>query len=320
MKFLLPLIFTLSLFLSTSFASSDYPTKPINVIFGFQAGGGMDVTGRALVNEAAKILKQPMICSNQVGAGGNLALGRIKGESPDGYTICNATTGAFCRSPHMQPVPFDPFKDFTFIMQYGLFQYGIAVRSDSPWKTFEEFIDYAKKNPRKITYGTAGVGLGQHLAMEYLGKKLGIQWDHVPFTGGPQAITALLGGHVNAISQTSEWAEYVRSGKLRLLALLASKRMKSFPDVPTLMDKGFPFAVHGGLSFVGPAGMPKPVVEKLQNAFHEAMKSTAFIDIMDKFEYTIEYMDSETLTKFIPKDYKETGDLIKTLGIGLYKK
>ncbi len=319
-KFFLSLIFPGCLFISSSFALADYPTRPINLIFSFGAGSGSDITGRAMANEASKILKQPIICSNQVGGGGTLSLGKLKGEKPDGYMVVNTTTGAFCRSPHMQPVPYDALKDFTFIMQYALFQYGIVVRSDSPWKTLEEFIDYAKKNPRKITYGTAGVGLGQHLVMEYLGKKLGIQWDHVPFTGGPQTVTALLGGHVNAIAQTSEWTEYVRSGRLRLLAILTSKRMKSFPDVPTLMEKGYPFAVHAGPCFVGPAGMPKPIVEKLQNAFHQAMESKSFLDAMDRIEYTIDYKDSEALTKFIHQDYKETGDLIKILGMGLYKK
>ena len=119
----------------------------------------------------------------------------------------------------MTPVPYSPLKDFTYIMQYGAFQYGIEVRSDSPWKTFEEFIDYAKKNPGKITYGTAGVGLGQHLAMEFLAMHLGIQWSHVPFTGSPH--TPLLGGHLDAIAAAAEFAEFVHSGRIRLLALLA---------------------------------------------------------------------------------------------------
>jgi tripartite-type tricarboxylate transporter receptor subunit TctC len=298
----------------------EFPTKPINILIGYAPGGSTDLSVRALAAEAAKILKQPIICSNQVGASGTLVLGRVKGEKNDGYTIFNAPTANFCRIPHLQAVPYDPLKDFTFIMQFGLYQHGLVVRADSPWKTFEEFIAYAKANPGKITYATSGLGSGQHVAMEYMARKENIKWNHIPFTGGGQAVTALLGGHVQAVSQTTEWKEHVLAGKLRLLVIWNQKRMKAFPDVPILKEKGYPFAVHSGLSFMGPAGMPKPVVEKLQNAFAQAMKSKIFIDVMDKFDMPPAYLSSAALTKLIHDDYKETGDLIKSLGIGIYKK
>jgi tripartite-type tricarboxylate transporter receptor subunit TctC len=313
-------VFILGLFILASAFAAEFPTKPINMLIGYPAGGSTDLSTRALTTEASRILKQPIICSNQVGAAGTLVLGRVKGEKPDGYTIFNAPTANFCRIPHLQPVPYDPLKDFTFIMQYGLYQYGLVVRADSPWKTFEGFIDYAKKNPNKIKYATSGLGTGQHLAMEYLSLKAGIQWNHVPFTGGTQAVAALLGGHVQAVSQTTEWKEHVLAGQLRLLVVWTPQRMKAFPEVPTLMEKGYPFAVRSGLSFMGPAGIPKPVVEKLQNAFRQAMDSNVFQDIMDKFDMPPAYLESESLTQFVPKDYQETGELIKSLGIGLYKK
>lgn len=313
-------ILGLSLILSGLVFGADYPTKPINLLIGYAAGGSTDLTTRALASEAAKTLKQPIICSNQVGASGTLVLGRVKGEKPDGYTIFNAPTANFCRIPHLQAVPYDSLKDFTFIMQYGLYQYGIVVRADSPWKTLEEVLDYAKKNPNKIKYATSGLGSGQHLVMEYLAKKLGIKWDHVPFAGGTQAVAALLGGHVQVLSQTPEWKEHVLAGKLRLLVVCTDQRMKAFPDVSTLIEKGYKFSVHSGLSFMGPAGMPPAVVEKLQNAFAEAMKSKVFLDAMDKFDLPPAYLGSDALTKLIHRDYQETGELIKSLGIGTYKK
>jgi tripartite-type tricarboxylate transporter receptor subunit TctC len=298
---------------------SDFPNKPVNVLIGYAAGGSTDLTTRALAVEAAKILKQPVICNNQVGASGTLVLGRVKGEKADGYTIYNAPTANFCRIPHLQPVPYDPLKDFTFIMQYGLYQYGILVRADAPWKTLEELLDYAKKNPNKIKYSTSGLGSGQHLVMEYLGKKMGIKWDHVPFAGGTQAVAALLGGHVQVLSQTPEWKEHVLAGKLRLLVVCTDQRMKAFPDVPTLIEKGIKFSVHSGLALMGPTGMPPEAVTKLQNAFAEAMKSKGFLDAMDKFDLPPAYLGSEALTKLIQRDYQETGELIKSLGIGLKK-
>ncbi|MBI4765463.1 MAG: tripartite tricarboxylate transporter substrate binding protein [Deltaproteobacteria bacterium] len=307
------------LFISGFAFGSDYPNKPINILIGYAAGGSTDLTTRALAMEASKILKQPIICSNQVGASGTLVLGRVKGEKNDGYTIYNAPTANFCRIPHLQAVPYDPLKDFTFIMQYGLYQYGIIVGADAPWKTLEELLDYAKKNPNKIKYATSGLGSGQHLVMEYLAKRYGIKWDHVPFSGGTQAVAALLGGHVQVVSQTPEWKEHVLAGKLRLLVVCTDQRMKAFPNVPTLIEKGIKFSVHSGLSFMGPAGMPPAVVEKLQNAFAEAMKSKAFLESMEKFDLPPAYLGSEALTKLIQKDYAETGELIKGLGIGIKK-
>ncbi len=300
--------------------AAEFPTKPINLLIGYAAGGSTDLSTRALATEATKILKQPVVCSNQVGASGTLVLGKVKGEKPDGYTIFNAPTANFCRIPHLQSVPYDPLKDFTFIMQYGLYQYGIVVRADSPWKTLEEMLDYAKKNPNTIKYATSGLGSGQHLVMEYLAMKLGIKWSHVPFAGGNQAVANLLGGHVQVVSQTTEWKEHVLAGKLRLLVVCSDQRAKAFPDVPTLMEKGYKIAVHSGLSFMGPAGMDPAVVEKLQNAFAESMKSKIFLDVMDKFDMPPAYLGSAALTKLIHTDYQETGELIKSLGIGVYKK
>jgi tripartite-type tricarboxylate transporter receptor subunit TctC len=309
----------LCFFISGFAFGSDYPNKPINLLIGYAAGGSTDLTARTLASEAAKILKQPIVCSNQVGASGTLVLGRVKGDKPDGYTIYNAPTANFCRIPHLQAVPYDPLKDFTFIMQYALYQYGIVVAADSPWKTLEELLDYAKKNPNKIKYATSGLGSGQHLVMEYLSKKLGIKWDHVPFAGGTQAVAALLGGHVQVVSQTPEWKEHVLAGKLRLLVVCTDQRMKAFPDVPTLIEKGHKFSVHSGLSFMGPVGMPPAVVEKLQNAFAESMKSKVFMESLEKFDLPPAYLGSTALTKLIQKDYQETGELIKGLGIGSQK-
>ncbi len=299
---------------------AEYPTKPVNLYIGYAAGGTTDLAVRALASEVVKTLRQPVICGNQVGAAGTLVLGRVKSDKPDGYAIYNAPTANFCRIPHLQAVPYEPLKDFTFIMQFGIYQYGIVVRADSPWKSLEELIDYAKKNPNKIKYATSGLGTGQHLAMEYLALKLGIKWNHIPFPGGPQVITALMGGHVEVVSETMQWAEQVRAGKFRLLAVPTPQRLKAFPEAPTLMEKGYDFAVHSGLAFMGPAAMPAAVVEKLDNAFAEAMKSKIFVDVMDKFDMPPAYMGSEGLTKFIQQDYRVTGELIKSLGIGIYKK
>ncbi|MGZ3537273.1 MAG: tripartite tricarboxylate transporter substrate binding protein, partial [Thermodesulfobacteriota bacterium] len=165
-----------------------FPSKPINLWVGWGAGSGTDISQRAIANIASKMLNQPIVVTNVTGGGGTLVLGRLKPERPDGYTIANTSSATLGRIPHLQPVPYnaqDPLKDFTPIVSYSYYLYGLAVKSDSPWKTFEEFISYAKANPGKIRYSTSGVGTGQHLAMEYVAKKEKIKWTHVPFAASP---------------------------------------------------------------------------------------------------------------------------------------
>ena len=181
-------------------------------------------------------------------------------------------------------------------------------------------MEHVQKNPNKIKYVTAGIGSGGHRGAIYLEERYGLKWNHVPVKSGMECVTTLLGGHVEVMSQTTEWKEQVRAGKFRLLVITSDRRLKSFPDVPTLMEKGHPFAVYSGLCFVGPAGMPAPVVEKLQNAFAEAMKTQVFLDVLDKFDMPTAHLDSASLTKIIPKEYQQTGEQFKRLGLGIYKK
>ena len=178
-------------------AQEKYPAKPINFLIGFPAGGTTDVCARPLVTAASKILGQPIVVVNKPGGASAVAVATLKNEKPDGYTIGILGSGAVL-SQHMRKVPYDTAKDYTPIMQYAIYLYGLVVRSDSPWNTFKEFIDYAKNNPGKIRYSTAGPGSPQHLVMERLALKEKIKWTHIPFQGGGPAVTALLGGHVEA--------------------------------------------------------------------------------------------------------------------------
>jgi tripartite-type tricarboxylate transporter receptor subunit TctC len=225
------------IFIGSETLADTFPSKPINLWVGWGGGSGTDISQRAISNIASKALKQPIVVSNVTGGGGTLVLGRLKAEKPDGYTIANTSSATLGRIPHLQPVPYnaqDPLKDFIPIMSYSYYLYGLAVKSDSPWKTFEEFIAYAKANPGKIRYSTSGVGTGQHLAMEYLAMREKIKWTHVPFATSPQAVAAVMGGHVEATSQTPEWKENVDAGSMRLLICWNDKRMPFYPNIPTL--------------------------------------------------------------------------------------
>lgn len=295
-------------------AQDKYPSKSINFVIGYPAGGTTDICARPLVNAASKILGQPIVVVNKPGGGSAVAVALMKTEKPDGYTIGILPSGAVL-SQHMRKVPYDSAVDFTPIMQYGVYLYGLVVQADSPWKTFKEFIDFAKANPGKIRYATAGAGTPQHLVMERLAIQEKIKWTHVPFDGGGPATTALLGGHVEAISQTTEWKKHVESGRLRLLAVYGEKRMTGFPNAPTLLDLGYKITAPSLISIIGPKGLPPQVVDTLHGAFKKAMDDPDFIKAGDQMDLPLFYRGPQELEKHLVQMNEEVGTLVRSLGL-----
>jgi tripartite-type tricarboxylate transporter receptor subunit TctC len=297
-----------------AFAQEKYPVKPINFLIGFPAGGTTDVCARPLVNAASKILGQPIVVVNKPGGASAVAVATLKNEKPDGYTIGILGSGAVL-SQHMRKVPYDTAKDFTPIMQYAVYLYGLVVQSESPWNTFNEFIEYARNNPGKVRYSTAGPGSPQHLVMERLALKEKVKWTHIPFQGGGPAVTALLGGHVEATSQTTEWKAHVESGRLRLLAVYGEKRMIDFPNVPTLLELGYGISAASLISIAGPKGVSPQIVEILHAAFKKAMEDPDFIKASRQLDQPTIYRSPEDLGKHLVKMNEEVGGLVQNLGL-----
>jgi tripartite-type tricarboxylate transporter receptor subunit TctC len=316
--FVFAFVFCLALLPQVVF-SAEYPTKPITVEIGYAPGGSTDLVTRAITAEAAKILGQPIICNNVPGAAGNLVLGKIKSQKPDGYILAAAPTANVYRIPHMQEAPFK-VADLVPISEYSQYQYGVAVKADSPWKTWEEFIDYAKKNPGKVKYSTAGIGTGQHLGMEFVAKKYGIKWSMVPFKGGVEATMAVLGGHVDAISQTTEFKDHVLAGKMRMLLAWNPKRLISFPNVPTAKEKGIDVQVATGITIWAPKGISPDIVSKLAAAFKKAAETDSFKKVCLKFDMPNDYLGPKEVADLVRTQDKFMGDFIKSLGIGIYAK
>src|SRR5208337_11078 len=204
-----------------------------------------------------KYLGKPFVIENRGGGGGAVALAVVANAKPDGYTLCATPDVAIIDTPLMQKVTFKPLKSFVPVMAHSAAEHtALVVRSDAPWKTFKEFIEYAKKNPNKVKYSTAGIGTGMHVAMEIIAHKEGIKWTHVPYKGAAPALTALLGGHVDACSAGLGYQPHVQAGSVRMLADHGLKRQVAFPNVPTLMELGYGYSndtVHG---IVGPVGLP----------------------------------------------------------------
>lgn len=292
-----------------------YPEKPISLYIPYSGGGTTDVTARLLTNMAQKDFSTPLVCINKPGGGSALMHELIAKAQPDGYTLGIMVTAALTRIPLLRDVNYDPMNDFTPIMLYGLYQHGLCVKADSPWQTFEEFIAYAKANPYKVTYSTAGTGSGQHLVMEYLAAKEGIKWTHVPYKGGVNAVTACLGGHVTATSQATEWKSYVQAGQMRLLAVYGVKRIESFPEVRTLKEIGYDYALVSGMGIIGPKGLPQDVVKKVADSFGAACQEEGFLKQFAKMDLLPYYLNQQELGDFLKKDYEVKKDLIEKIGL-----
>lgn len=303
------------LFLSGAQALAEYPDKPLNMYAVFSPGGSLDSSARALCAAAEKVLGQPIVIVTKAGGAGTVGVGVLASDRPDGYTLAAATTSTVAIVPLRRKVPFKPLADFTFIFGYVAPSSGIQVRPDSPFKTFKDLVDYAKKNPGKIKYSSAGAGTPMHLAMVFVGKKENIKWIHVPYKGSAAAGTACLGGHVDVVS--SGELNMALTGQLRPLATHTEKRIEQLPNVPTMIELGYNFFNETKFMICGPAGMDPAVVKKLEDAFAIAVQDQKFKDVAYKFTLTPVSMKSKELTEYtnnlwgiMTKRLQET-DLIK---------
>ncbi len=298
----------------SAFGQKDFPTKPIEIQVGFSAGGSTDMINRALGKAASPLLGQSVVIINSPGGGGTVALANLMKARPDGYTLGSLTTGAVA-AQYMRDVPFKVMQDFTPVIHMVSFYAGLVVKSDSPWKDFKAFVEYAKANPKKIRYSTAGPGMSQHLVMERLGFDQGIDWIHVPYGGGVEAVTALLGGHVEAASQVTEWKPYVDAGNLRLLAVYGETRMPQYPDVPTLKELGYNISMAPFIALVAPKGTPPERVQILAKAFQEAMKDPEVNRVREQFFMASEYKGPEPFKKYLEKFDGEMESLLRKAGL-----
>ena len=205
----------------------DYPTRPVTLIVPFPAGGTTDVALRALATATEKYLGQSIVVENRAGAAGTLGPANMAATAkPDGYTI-SQLAGTVFRQPFMTKTSFDPATDFTYIICLTGYTFGVVVRSDAPWKTFPELLAAAKANPSTITYGTPGAGTTLHITMEQIAKQQGVKLVHVPFKGNAETTTALLGGHIDAVADSTGWAPQVNDGKFRLLVSWALRELRA---------------------------------------------------------------------------------------------
>lgn len=299
-------------------AQEKYPTREITFITGTQAGSGNDLIQRALCTRASKILGQNIILMNKPGAAQALALVALKNAKPDGYTIGVIPSGAV-GNQLMKKVSYDCLKDYTYFIQCTGLTHGMAVRAGAPWKTIQELMTYAKNNPGKLRMGIRGIGSAHHLAMERLSMKMGVKFIMTPFVGDVDALTNLLGGHLDAIFTNLTFLPNVEAGQVRLIAIAGTGErrenwMAEFPNVPTLMEVyGIDVPTFNAIG--GPKGLPPHVVDTLHKAFKKAMEDPDFIQAAKKFSSPIIYLGPEDLTKEVHRTFYSIADIVKKLGL-----
>lgn len=289
-----------------------WPERPITFICPWPAGGTADQSMRALCTVAARALGQNIVVENKVGASGMIGAKALASAKPDGYTVGQIPISV-TRFSQLGTLAADPRKDFTYIARTSGQTFGIAVLANSPFKTLKEFVDHAKANPGKVTYAHAGVGGATHVGMEEFAGAAGIQLNHVPYKGGADALQSVLGGHVDALADSSSWAPHVEAGKLRLLATWGEQRTQRFKDTPTLKELGHNVVVDAPNGIGAPKGVPPAVTAKLRDAFRQAVASPEFKAVIDKLDAPLLYLDGPDYEKYIGTVYDRETVLIDKL-------
>lgn len=294
-------------------APADYPTKPIELVVPFGAGGAADIAARILATGAEKALGKPIAVINRTGGGGAIGYSAVKNARPDGYTLMWNSTAVLTLA-HAGNIDFD-YRAYEAVCLISTETPTLAVKKDAPWKDLRELIEHAKKNPGKVRVGNSGFGSATHIAAEALEEIAGAPMTHVPFGQG-LAVSALLGERIEASVQLpAEVAGPFEAGQIRLLAVSSQKRLTAFPSVPTMTEQQVPLVLEVWRGVGAPKGTPKEVLAKLEAAFAQAAKAKAFADAAQKFGFTINYLPGADFEKFLRGQDELVGRLVKKINL-----
>ena len=291
-----------------------FPARPVTFVVPYAAGGTVDVQLRALAAATEKHLGQPFIIENRPSATGTLGPAHVATARPDGYTITQINAGAL-RLPFMTKTSYNPAVDFTYIIGISELTAGLVVRSDAPWQTFGEFLADAKANPGKINYGSPSGASNPYVVMQLIARRLGIRWTQVPFKGSAESHAALLGRHIQAISDAAGWAPLVNSGQFRLLVTYGATRTKNWPTVPTLSEFGIDVVASSAYGIAGPRGMDAAVVRVLHDAFKKGMEEPSFLAILKEFEQEPVHQNSEDYHAYVMRELEVQKKIVEELGL-----
>ena len=303
---------------TVSRAQDKFPSRPIEMVIAFPAGGFADVTGRIFAEELSKVLNAPIAPINKGGATGSLAATAMLGSPKDGYSMLVNTLGGMVLAPvTLKDVKYDTNKDFYPVAFITSAPDGLTVNADSPFKALHDLIDAAKKNPNKLSYATAGTGVGGHFNSLILSQVAGIKIKHVPYKGGGEYVPALLGGHLDFVIGTAiATLPQESAGKLRTLALMGGNKMTGLPTVPTTVELGIKgdYMDSWAGAFVT-TGTPRPVIDTLTAAAEKVIKSKDFGARIEKTGGVVKYISPAEFRSIIERDKNTALEIAKKEGL-----
>ena len=301
---------------STTLAQS-YPNRPIQLIIPNVAGSIMDINSRILADELGKLLGTQIVITAKPGGASILGTDAVAKSKKDGYTIgyVSASGLIYTRITHPETFPYDPDKDLEPLGLHLFIPLSVAVQASSPWKTFGELIDHAKKNPGKLRVSTIGVGAIDHFNLEVMQSITNTQFTMIPFKGGESVITALLGGHVEVTFDAfGKVKPHIDSGQMRVL--LVSKKMAGYPEIPTAMDLGYKQGLLSTwFAFYGPSGLPEDVKKTLVTAIEKAVKNPELKAKAERMGYVVDYKSPAELNKLKKEEYDVAAALAAKMGL-----
>ena len=291
--------------------AEEWPSRQIKVVIPYPPGGPTDISTRIVMDKVGQLLGQAILFDNKGGASGMIGAEYARNQPADGYTFLATTVAMLTITRHLQPIPFDPDKDFLTVARMSTSWMALAIHPSVPAQNLAEFIAYCKANPGKVNFGSAGLATITQLFGEMLNLEAGIKMTHVPYKGSAQATQDLLGGQIEAqFDQTV--LPHILAGKLRGLAILADGRWPHKPEIPTLREQGY--GKDGGDAWYGmlaAAGTPEPVVDRMARAIDEALKSPDVVDKLDKGGAKVTYLGPAAMRKQVDLESKSFADIIK---------
>lgn len=299
---------------STAWAQSEYPNRPITLIVPYGAGGVTDVMARSLAQAMSTHLNQSIVIENKPGAGASMGVMDMKTAKPDGYRLTLTPAGIF-RQPYIQKVKYDPLRDVSFIASFMEYDFILAVPSESPFKTVKDLVEYNKKDPGAINYGSAGRYSGNHVTMALLEQQAGTKFTHIPYKGDAEAANALLAQHSKSAVFGNTVLPYLTSGKLRALAIASPERTQAFANVPTFKEQGYDIVVPSPLGLGGPHGLAPEVIQKLQQAVQAALQDSNFKQTATNYGIRPEYRDANSYAALAQQMFAREKTIIATIGL-----
>jgi tripartite-type tricarboxylate transporter receptor subunit TctC len=302
----------------TGALAQTYPARPVEFIIPFAPGGPTDTAIRLIQPQLSANLGVPVVLVNKAGGGGALGMDAVAKAKPDGYTLAATVRSTLTILPATQPDVAYKISDFAAIGTYAVDSQVVVVKSGAPWKTLEELVDHAKKNPGKLSYGSAGQGTNSFFTMELLKLAYGLDIAHVPFGGSGPVKNALLGGHVQVgAAALSPVLSVIRSGDITALVTSTTRRSPAIPNVPTMTEKGHADAsLSTWAELWAPAKTPKPVLDRLVQALDKTMKDPAVVSAIEKAGLQVEYNDPAVTLKLVERENEVVRTVVRKLGLG----